>query len=306
MNITEIKERISIVDFLSKSGFEPKIVRRGEHVYLSPIRESDTDASFFVKDKEGKWFDHGLGQGGNIIDLGLHIFDTVSVKDVVRKISGIYEGDFKMPLRVLPEQVRPETKNDFEPNFEITSIKPIGTNAQLKEYLDMRGISEAVASKLLKEVYYKIDSMDEAPKRYFALGWQNEIGSWEVRNNYFKGCLGHKDLSVFNIEPERYNDKIAVFEGMLDYASWVQQNEKRTKAPAIVLNSLALMKKAVQVVEKFKVPYLFLDNDKSGVEAVSNLLKQFPNSVDQSDIYKGYKDYNEWQCSINRTTGLER
>ncbi|HPF51925.1 MAG TPA: DNA primase, partial [Draconibacterium sp.] len=59
---------ISITEFLKKSGFSP--VRENQNLawYLSPIRD-EKEASFKVSKILNRWYDHGIGKGGNIIDL---------------------------------------------------------------------------------------------------------------------------------------------------------------------------------------------------------------------------------------------
>lgn len=67
----ELKEQGSIVDLLSRLGHQPVPKRGREKMYISMLRDDDTDPSFSVNDELGVWFDHGAGKGGNIIDFGL-------------------------------------------------------------------------------------------------------------------------------------------------------------------------------------------------------------------------------------------
>src|SRR5690606_11835632 len=91
--IREIKENISLVDFLTKLGYEPTLKKSGqERFFLSPIRDSDSDPSFSVNDSKGFWYDHGSGQGGNVIDLGKLVFKTNSIPKVVEEIQNLYNG----------------------------------------------------------------------------------------------------------------------------------------------------------------------------------------------------------------------
>ncbi len=72
------KQRLSIeearqtdmVDYLSKLGYEPAKVRGINYWYLSPLREERTP-SFKINRKLNRWYDHGLGKGGNIIDFAI-------------------------------------------------------------------------------------------------------------------------------------------------------------------------------------------------------------------------------------------
>jgi len=55
-------------------------------------------------------------------------------------------------------------------------------------------------------------------KSYFALAFANESGGYELRNRYYKGCYGHKDISLI---PGRNtaSKSVAVFEGFMDFLS---------------------------------------------------------------------------------------
>ena len=65
MNIEEAK-KISIADYLHSLGCSP-VKRQGANLwYKSPLRE-ETEASFKVNTDLNKWYDFGLGKGGNII-----------------------------------------------------------------------------------------------------------------------------------------------------------------------------------------------------------------------------------------------
>ncbi|MDC0008200.1 DNA primase, partial [bacterium] len=53
---------------LAKLGHFPTKTNHKEAWFLSPIR-SETQASFKVSKKLNRWYDHGEGKGGNVIDL---------------------------------------------------------------------------------------------------------------------------------------------------------------------------------------------------------------------------------------------
>ena len=69
LSIEEVKE-MDMVDYLSKLGYHPTKIRNADHWYLSPLRNEKT-SSFKVNRKINRWYDHGLGKGGNIIDFGI-------------------------------------------------------------------------------------------------------------------------------------------------------------------------------------------------------------------------------------------
>lgn len=57
-------------------------------------------------------------------------------------------------------------------------------------------------------------------KSYFAIGFKNKSGGYEVRNLFFKGCMSPKDITHIRQQGEpRYT--CYVFEGMMDYLSFL-------------------------------------------------------------------------------------
>ena len=74
MNIQEVKN-IRIADYLQSLGYTP-VKQQGNNLwYESPFRE-EKDASFKVNTELNKWYDFGLGKGGNIIALAEELYAT--------------------------------------------------------------------------------------------------------------------------------------------------------------------------------------------------------------------------------------
>ena len=67
MTIQDVKQ-IKLADYLQSLGYTP-VKQQGKNLwYKSPLRE-ETDASFKVNTELEKWYDFGIGKGGNIIAL---------------------------------------------------------------------------------------------------------------------------------------------------------------------------------------------------------------------------------------------
>jgi len=71
---------ISIVEFLKKNECSPLRENQKEAWYLSPIRKESTP-SFKVSKILNRWYDHGLGKGGNIIDLVIEMKHQCTVQE---------------------------------------------------------------------------------------------------------------------------------------------------------------------------------------------------------------------------------
>ncbi|RZJ69583.1 MAG: hypothetical protein EOO45_13495, partial [Flavobacterium sp.] len=125
-------------------------------------------------------------------------------------------------------------------------------------------------------------------REMFAAGWQNEQGGWEVRNAYFKGCLGKKAMSFIPGNHER----IVLFEGMMDFLTWKKLSPLQD-ASVLILNSLSFLNPALQRAANYKTIELFFDHDPPGKKATMQVLSELPQAVDQSTRYEGYNDFNE-------------
>ena len=78
----ETARDISIAGFLKKSGFSPVRENQNSAWYLSPLR-NEKEASFKVSKILNRWYDHGIGKGGNIIDLVIGMNNNCSVQEAL-------------------------------------------------------------------------------------------------------------------------------------------------------------------------------------------------------------------------------
>lgn len=280
LNARELKEQASIVDLLQRLGFKPVRKTGKEHMYHSMLRDGDKTPSFSVDDKIGAWYDHGTGKGGNIVDFGLAFWPSLDFNEVIEKIQtacNIASGQKRHRPRI-PVKVR---------NYEVEAVKELGTHPAITTYLKDRGIFD-VARKDLKEVYYSVTDTRAGKKSFFAAGWKNEAGSWEVRNRYFKGCLGQKAISLIPGDAKR----TVVFEGFVNYLSWLKENPEATQS-VIVLNTLALLKEGIRQAIRFSEIDLYFDRDAAGYQATGDFIKALPYATDRSAAYEKYNDYND-------------
>lgn len=281
LTATELKKQGSIADLLHHLGYRPVPKRGREKMYISMLRDNDSEPSFSVNDELGVWYDHGTGKGGNIIDFGLAYWKDLGFNDVVKKIQEICSA-----LPGEPKLIRPR-KGIKIPYYIVEDVKSLGTHPAITDYLKSRGIFD-VAKEYLKEVYYFLDDPAGVRKHYFAAGWQNEIYGWEVRNRYFKGCLGHKAITFIQGHPK----KVAVFEGFINYLSWRIDNPEADHS-IIVLNTLTMLQSGIGKAKLFSLIDVFFDRDKQGHLATQDFITALPYATDRSKIYAGYNDYND-------------
>lgn len=289
MNYEEIKRRISIRAYLAAQGILPRWERGNRGMYLSPLRKERT-ASFSVSYDKNLWHDFGTGEGDSIIDLVARM-EGCSEIEAARRLA-IGEHGILVPIHV--EALR--TNEPTPSRLTILSDREL-THPALLGYLTGRGIYPAIARTYCREVRYTIGG-----KEYFAIGFRNDAGGWELRNPRFKGSSTPKNITTL----DNGSDTAMVFEGFIDFLSYLSL--KANPTPAIdttVLNSVTNLQKAVPFLSCHRVVHAFLDNDDAGRKALARLEESLPSTevIDQSVFYCNHKDLNEyWQEKRNLAT----
>ena len=112
LTLAKIKE-FDIVDYLLELGFEPVNIRNVDHWYLSPFRNERT-ASFKVNRRLNRWYDHGIGLGGNLVDFAVMYYQC-SVREVFRVFADYLS--FHRPMSL----ARPKSSTKQPRTIEILS-----------------------------------------------------------------------------------------------------------------------------------------------------------------------------------------
>jgi hypothetical protein len=273
-------KRISIVDYLFDAGFEPARIRGNDYWYYSPFRHERTP-SLKVNAKLNVWYDHGPGEGGTIIDLGIKLHQCSRLDFLEMLAQGKYRNSFVKQPRI-SDRV-PETK------LEIVSSKDLLDHV-LVGYLQDRGVKTHFGQQHCRQVEFKIGT-----KNYEAIGFQNRSGGVELRNRWFKGSSSPKDLSFI----DNGSDHLCVTEGFIDFLSVLTLNQqKNIELPVnsnfLILNSLSFIHRSLPILEAHKSNLLFLDNDAAGKQAKETLATKGVGFIDRSNLYNNYKDVNEY------------
>lgn len=284
IDVSAIK-RISIKDMLSRSGIEPVSVRGTRAMYRSPLRQDDSP-SFGVDTVKNLWMDYGTGEGGSVIDLYMKM-NSLSYTDAIKALA--QDSD---TVRV--SGVVQQTSVSDKSAIVIDKTRPCGRNPVITAYLQSRGISAEIAALTpqLREVYYKVGD-----KTYYGLGFLNNSGAYELRNKYFKGCSGHKDITTI----DNKSDSVLVVEGFMDYLSIVAHQQASVRMDVVVLNSTAMLDKAMPFLERHKTIHAALDNDQAGEAATVKLKERLGDKVvDRRSGYAQHKDFNEFLMAKQR------
>ena len=272
---------ISITEVLGKLEHFPKRESEKEAWFLSPFR-SETQASFKVNKILNRWYDHGKGIGGNPIDLVCLIYDC-SVKKALK----ILNDDISF-FSFQQQSLFIEAEN----SISIIKAKEI-MHPALIQYLHSRKIPLVIARHYCKEVWYQSNN-----KRFFAIGLKNILGGWELRNKFYKNSCSPKAHSYLKSS----SDQLLIVEGLFDLLSLVKlDNELIVNSDIIVLNSIGFIKEIEQYINNYPKVSLYLDNDTTGRKAADYLMSTYNHITDNSDIYKNYKDLNEYLNYGNRS-----
>jgi hypothetical protein len=300
----DIKEQISVIEYLSskcKSGelvFEGK---RGVEFYFG--YPGQKTGSISVNTQKNVFFDHQTGKGGDVIKA-CEIVENKTFKEVLNELS---KGVDKSAVSIY-NQKNIDTEDENKQKTTITAVFDDIKHPALIKYAQQRGI--LTKSIALKEVHYERDG-----KNYFALGWKNASGGYDLRNENFKGKLGTNDITFIKVgDPEKLNtqpSKIVVFEGFSDYLSWRKNKPDATDFKAIIMNSTSNIEKCIDEIKRHKVEdiTLFLDRDQAGNKATERIIDSFKcDVIDQRENYFGKsKDLNEhYQFKLEHEKALRQ
>lgn len=290
MNISQAK-LIDLGEFLEREGHKPVKNRGNSHWYLSPIRSEDTP-SFKVDSLRNEWYDYGLGKGGDILDLVMELYHVRTASDalaVLGRKSHIGSGIVHQPRSALPIR---------QDECQMRNIKFYSlANQALLSYIMKRKIDIHLSRVYCCEVHY-----DLRGKHYFGIAFRNRQGGHEIRNPYYKGCIGHKDITVIWQSNDSIQKHVAVFEGFMDFLSYqmlltADNGSLCIPYPCdyIVLNSISCLDKALAELQSYQAVHSYLDNDDGGrrtFEAMRNALGDIV--FDESHRYTPYNDLNDY------------
>lgn len=288
MNCTEIKQLFSIVTYLEMKGYSPIKISGSGCWYHSPFT-NDRHASFQVS-KDGKKFHDWSHEGkyGTIIDLSMQFCNTnnvrIAIQDIVNTIGG------NTPLLGISHASKVADEHTKSP-IKVIEDRPVSSKL-LMGYAYGRGrITREILCEYCREIRY-----ENAGRRYYALGFRNNIGGYELRSSCFKGSTAPKSVTTIN---DMADCTYLVFEGFFDFLSAVHMNWFRpNEMNAVVLNSTANTKQSFNELKNARRIVCLLDNDTPGREATALILQQFPNAEDKSFLFLPAKDLNEYNSNI--------
>ncbi len=312
--------RISVARYLESQGIKPMRIRNGgrDFWYSSPIRSGDKTPSFKVDAHKNLWFDHGLAQGGNVIDLVCELH-TTNVAEALKLLEATGLGALPRCGTAAPhlftasdqlqtslqQNLAGEKEKSLQESgdtsaFKVLSVRDLQHPALL-DYLARRGIELTIARHHLRQIHF---SPRRGVSQYFALGFPCGEG-YDARSALFRGFVGTgKTTSLIKGTGGNglEGKTVAVFEGFMDYLSFlVHRRSAHLDEDALILHSVALKRRGAERLKAGNYDHirLYLDHDAAGAAATNFLIAETGRDtcVDASGLYAGYNDLNEWLVS---------
>jgi DNA primase len=286
---------ISIIEIMAHYGKRLEHTRSG--LYYSPFRDERTP-SFQIDEAKNTWYDYGTSEGGGLFDF-------------VCKLAGITRGevyDWLASFRnMVPES---EYKAVIAPLMQrkpqasrivIDSASHTFTKDKLIEYALSRAVSKEVLAKYCEEVIYHIDSAPD--RKFFAIGFKNNSGGYVLRSSISKRCSS-SDITTLDsngqMSQKVTSDKVIVFEGFMDFLSWITDVKQQTpQYDCCILNSVSNVAKALPWIMEHSNIAAFMDNDQAGRETLQKIMDCASEGAhdvcvyDMARLYEGYNDLNE-------------
>ncbi|MDB5159430.1 MAG: primase [Mucilaginibacter sp.] len=279
---------LDLVAYLAGLGFVPseRHSRGKYYAFISPFRPGEHTPSFKIEKGTNHWVDFGKADGktnGNIIDFGVSYFNCT-----VTEFLGNLNNNLALP------QVIHSTPPKQKEVLKVLTSRPL-KNKNLLTYLAGRAIAKNVAEAWCKEVDYILYK-----RTYTAIGFRNDQGGWDLRNPVNKHASVPKHFRSILPGGAR---TIHVFEGFMDFLSFLSVPTFRAREPMayLVLNSVHLFERAIPIMDGYETVKLYLDHDDTGRKITQQAIILGSKYQDQSKLYSGYKDMNEYLVSLKNS-----
>ncbi len=283
-------KHIPIVEYLTKQGIRPVYIKGNDYWYCSPLRD-EKHPSFKVNTKLNAWYDHGTGEGGSIIDLGIRLHGC-SISEFLQILAS---ADAYLSFHQ-PDAAGVKATED--PKIIIKETTSLHSFS-LISYLNQRGISLSTANSYCKQVNFSI-----ADRNYYAIGFPNRSRGYELRNSWFKGSSSPKDISFI----DNGSKSVCLFEGFIDFLSLLElKQHKQSHVNFLILNSVSLLLRSLDILKNHQEVFLLLNNDLAGKKASEKIKESGIDGIDAGKFYKDFKDINEYlqSRSVGKSHGMK-
>ena len=286
---------ISIVEIMAHYGKRLDHTRSG--LYFSPFRDERTP-SFHIDEAKNTWYDYGTSEGGNLFDFVCK-FVNITRGEVYDWLASfrhmVPESEYKALIAPMLER-KPHSSR-----IVIDSASHHFTRRKLVEYASDRAVSKEVLEKYCEEIVYHVDSAPD--RKFYAIGFMNNSGGYVLRSSISKRCSS-SDITTLGSDGEMTQDatcdKVLVFEGFMDFLSWITDVKQQTpQYDCCILNSVSNIARALPWIMEHRNIAAFMDNDDAGRETLQKIMDSASEGAhdvcvyDMSRLYEGYNDLNE-------------
>ncbi|WP_121812989.1 CHC2 zinc finger domain-containing protein [Mucilaginibacter kameinonensis] len=286
-----IKSEMSLLDYfftLENIGTLRYEGKKGKEYFFG--FDHQKTGSISIKDKDNLWYDHALGEGGDIIKA-VQKFENKTFVEAIKRLSNSTD--------IIADGYHAFFKKNGETELDIEIKKVLDTvqHPALINYLHSRGLGIKDVEGVAKEVHWSTGK-----DHFFAIGFQNANNGYAVRSSVYKGNLKGGGISTFTVGSQPQSIKL--FEGSMDFASYRHLFPDES-FNAILLNGtgnlteLLCEKINTKSIEKGIPVHTYFDNGRDGVggkHATQKAIKLIKGATDQSSFYaeKGLNDINDF------------
>jgi len=277
--ILELKSK-DIVAFMEASGYAHKHSSGKWTFFSSPFRQ-EGNPSFGVNTLLNTWSDFGGEDGGDLIALVMKL-ENMNFGQACEHIH------FEKTIKFVEFE-----RKDLENDKSIVVTEANVFNPILDHYMtQVRKIDKDVLYKYCKVVRFNFPA-SEYNVPCFAIGFKNDKGGWEVRNEHYKVASTPKWYTTIGEESECVN----LFEGFINFLSMLTYfGIKGFKNRTYILNGTGQIGNLMPSLRGKRVNY-FGDNDTAGNKVLVKLKKDCI-VTDCRDTYEWFSDINEWLVNI--------
>jgi len=277
MEIKELNSK-SIVQYLEQCGYK-RTSGHGKWVMFSSPLRTDKNASFGVNTVTNTWSDFG---SQNVLGVG-----SGSIIDLVMKIENI--GFTKACEFLEKGNLSNITKKDNVVGINVTETTfTLSDRPELLNYIcGIRRIRRDVVDRFCKIVSFDF-GFSEYRLPLFGVGFKNDLGGWEIRNEYYKVASQPKTITTIG-----EGEHVYIFEGFINFLSFMSELDIKKEPHCIVLNGAGQVGRVN--LEGKAIDY-FGDNDATGNKVLKELQSKYE-VRDRRYLYEWYDDYNEYLMS---------
>ena len=285
MNAEQAK-KINIEEILAHFGYT--VIKQTESALWYRAHKDDKTPSLQVSTTKNIWHNWSSGEGGNVIDFVMRE-KNFSFQKALSYISENFS--FDTPKKSVNSSLPPQKIISKNKNYKILKINDL-KHKSLINYLKLRCIDIDIAQKYCKEIYWETSS----GSTIFAIAFENISGGYAVRNAFYKGDLITKNISLVN----NNLNKVKIFEGFIDFLSFLSDKNTNKSSDFIILNSVAFIQGLQKnsfiyaLLSKYSSIECFFDNDLAGHNCFNQIESFFPMAIDKSNLYSGFHDYNDF------------